>query len=140
MKTLQAKYDNTKESLKGAKSELAKATERVTVLEKNAAGLKKVAKEEFIQSAELKEHIGQAVDATIGNMINTMFLKHPNCNYSYLREVIIELVTGYKPMAGKGKITLEAPLHEKNLINSLGLNSRDQLCGVLHSSHEPEHQ
>ena len=50
------------------------------------------------------------MDATVGNMIYTMFLKHPNFDYSYLREAFIELLVGYKQMALKGEITLEAPL------------------------------
>ena len=113
LKTLQAKYNNTKESLKGAKSKLVKAKDRVAELEKNVAGLKKVAKEEFIQSAKFEEHLGQVVDDAIGNMIYTMFLKHSNFDYSCLRDAIIELVAGYKQMARKGEITLEAPLNKE---------------------------
>ena len=46
-------------------------------------------------------------------MIYTMFIKYQNFDYSCLSEVVLELVTGYKQMARKWEITLEAPLHEE---------------------------
>lgn len=84
LKTLQEKYENTKESLKNTKLELAKAKELFVELEKNAAGLKQAAKEEFIQSAEFEKYLGQAMDDAVENMIYTMFLKHPKFDYSCL--------------------------------------------------------
>ena len=69
LETLPTKYNNTKESLKGAKSEHAKAKDRVAKLEKSVADLKKVAKE-MLQVAKFEEHLGQAVDAVVGNIIS----------------------------------------------------------------------
>ena len=54
LETLPTKYNNTKESLKGAKSEHAKAKDRVAKLEKSVADLKKVAKEMLYSLPSLK--------------------------------------------------------------------------------------
>ena len=53
------------------------------------------------------------MEAAVGNMIYTMFLKHLNFDYSCLGETVIELVWGYTQMACKGEITLEALMHEE---------------------------
>ena len=60
------------------------------------------------------------MDAAVGNVIYTTFLKHPDFYYSCLRDVVLELVTGYNQMACKGEINLEATLH--NEIPSTPLN------------------
>ena len=132
LKTLQAKYDNAK-GLKGAKAELAKGKDRVVELKKNAASLKTVAKEEFTQLAEFEKHLSQAMDAVVGNMMYTMFLKHLNFDYSCLRDVVLELVAGYKQIARKGEITLEAPLHNEIPSNPLGMKvvTNSEVAAVL---------
>ena len=96
----------TSRSLKGTKKEPTKSKEKITSLEKEVVDLKNEVRKEFIQSSEYEEYIGQAVDAVTGDMIFTMFLKHPNLDYNCLREAIIELVAVYKQMARDGKIEL----------------------------------
>ena len=78
LQTLQTKYEIVKENLKAVEGELSKSKEKVAGLEKMAANLQKEAKKKYIQLAEYEEHIGRAIDAAMGNMIFTMFLKHPN--------------------------------------------------------------
>lgn len=53
------------------------------------------------------------MNAAVGNMIYTMFLRHPDFDYFCLKEAVIDLVAGYKQVARRGEITLEALMHEE---------------------------
>lgn len=53
------------------------------------------------------------MDAVIRNMIYTMFLRHPDFDYSCLGEAVIALDASYKQMARRGEITLKAPMREE---------------------------
>ena len=99
LKTLQTKYENVKENLKTAEGALAKSIVKVVELEKETTTLKNKAKKDFIQSTEFEEHLGQAIDAAVGDMIFTIFMKYPKFDYSCLGERVIELVIGCKQMA-----------------------------------------
>lgn len=82
-------------------------------MDKNAVSLKKAAKDEFIQFAEFAEHLNQAINVAVRNMIYTMFLKHLNFDYSCLGETFLDLVRSYKQKARNGEITLEAHLNDE---------------------------
>ena len=88
--------------------DLAKSKEKVESLEKVVVDLEKEGKNEYIQSTKYEEHIGQEIDAAVGDKIFTMFHKHPNFDYSYIGDAAMKLVSRYKQMVHKWKIELEA--------------------------------
>ena len=75
------------------------------------------------------------MDVAVGKMIYTMFLKYPNFDYSCLGDEVLELVAGYKQMASKGEITLEAPLNDdiRSILLDMNPTTNSEAAAVTHS-------